>query len=92
MPHYEADELTGLEEHERDEYHPGSDYEYCRFHPTEVISNGMFDAPCGGCEAAMEPEPETLTPKELEAMAEKELATLRFDAGIGASYHSEIPF
>jgi len=79
MPHYErdgshceADELTGLEEHERDEYHPGSDYEYCRFHPTEVISNGMFDAPCGGCEASMDPEPEVPTDEELALHAQWE--------------------
>ena len=31
---------------------PGSNYEYCRFHPGQVVSNGMFDAPCGACEAA----------------------------------------
>jgi len=29
-------------------------YAYCPRHPSEVISNGMFDAPCGGCEAAYE--------------------------------------
>jgi hypothetical protein len=92
MPHYEADELTGLEEHERDEYHPGSDYEYCRFHPTEVISNGMFDAPCGGCESEDDREPETLTPKELEAMAEKELHQLRWDEGFWRSEQGDIPF
>lgn len=28
-------------------------YTYCRHHPSQVISNGMFDAPCGGCEHEM---------------------------------------
>jgi hypothetical protein len=49
-----ANDLTGEEEHERDMYRPGSTYEYCKHHPSELISDGMFDAPCGGCEAEME--------------------------------------
>ena len=43
-------ELTGWEEHERDSQ-PSSNYEYCPKHPSCVISNGAFDAPCNGCEA-----------------------------------------
>lgn len=91
MP-YDENELTGFEEHERDMYQPGSDYVRCPYHG-EVISNGMFDGVCGGCEAAMEPEPETLTPKDLEAMAERELARLpkAIDKCLDWSHH-EIPF
>lgn len=45
------EELTGFEEHLRDSvYDP---YERCQTHG-EVISNGMFDGVCGGCEAEME--------------------------------------
>ena len=43
-------ELTGWEEHERDSQ-PSSNYEYCPKHPSCIISNGAFDAPCAGCEA-----------------------------------------
>ncbi len=31
-----------------------TDYIRCSKHPSEIISNGLFDAPCGACEAAME--------------------------------------
>lgn len=31
-----------------------SDYIYCRWHPGQVVSNGMFDAPCGACENEMD--------------------------------------
>jgi hypothetical protein len=47
-----ADDITGEEEHERDMYRPGSTYEYCKHHPSELVSDGMFDAPCGACERA----------------------------------------
>jgi hypothetical protein len=37
---------------------PGSNYEYCKYHPSQVVSNGMFDAPCGACEAEGDDEAE----------------------------------
>ncbi len=48
VSYLDADELTGYEEHCRDE--GGDMYAYCRHHPTQIVSNGMFDAPCGACE------------------------------------------
>lgn len=48
------DELTGLEEHERDSQYTG-DPRRCPRHPHVKTSSddGMFDAPCGECEADM---------------------------------------
>jgi hypothetical protein len=37
-----AERLT-LEEHTES-------YFYCEYHPREVVSNGVFDAPCAACE------------------------------------------
>ena len=30
-----------------------SEYIYCPRHPSEPVSNGLFDAPCGACEYEM---------------------------------------
>ncbi len=30
------------------------DYLYCPRHPGQIVSNGLFDAPCGACEGEME--------------------------------------
>jgi hypothetical protein len=30
------------------------DYIYCERHPSQPISNGIFDAPCGACEYEMD--------------------------------------
>jgi hypothetical protein len=52
MYYSQADELTGYEEHVRDE---GCDmYVYCHRHPSVVVGNGMFDGVCGACEGEMD--------------------------------------
>ncbi len=45
--YYMQDELTGYEEHERDSQYDM--YVRCPHHG-EIISNGIFDGVCGGCE------------------------------------------
>lgn len=52
-------------------YESGADcYVRCPHHPSEIISNGMFDAPCGGCEAAMDDfrEPDPITDEQRAAI------------------------
>lgn len=54
-------------------------------HHGEVISNGVFDAPCGGCEAAMDPEDESLSPEDeralrIETVAREEAARRELEA------------
>ena len=90
MP-YDEDELTGEEEHERDAYYPGSNYERCPHHG-EVISNGVFDAPCGGCEAGEEQEPETLTPEQLAAREEWLAEVVLNERRRAENATDEIPF
>lgn len=60
--HYYADDLTGYEEHERDSQHDM--YEYCRRHPSVIVSNGMFDGICGSCEGEADEHAEYVEWKE----------------------------
>lgn len=53
---YDYSEISYSDEFDSSDYCDG--YTRCPRHPSEIISNGMFDAPCGGCEHEMEHSPE----------------------------------
>lgn len=51
---YERDadrEMAEIEREASDGDYVGDTYTRCPHHPSQIISNGMFDAPCGACEA-----------------------------------------